>query len=229
MGQTKLHYLITFERNWATVSCRRTNLFIKVAFCPLNLYLLSLRKRRLKLWSRYWKCSDEGWFGQSSFVFKDSVAWRRFYFYTELTFVILVHQLNQVHLVQPLMPEMMYDLMLLQHNKVILNWLHNATKMPCQYILPLPIKQSASFALLDSEGGISNIFWQSIDFTYHLCLHSINTGLIMQAKHCSAQMYRWSTKWTRRMMLFSQTIDQSTLAAHFQEFNFPCNSGQVIF
>lgn len=40
------------------------------------------------------------------------------------------------HLAAHLMPGMMYDLMLLQHNKVILNWLHNATKMPCQY-LPL--------------------------------------------------------------------------------------------
>lgn len=42
---------------------------------------------------------------------------------------------QSTHLVLHLVPDMMYDSMLLQHNKVILNWLHNATKMPCQYLL----------------------------------------------------------------------------------------------
>lgn len=63
-------------------------------------------------------------------------------------------------------PEMMYDLILLQHKEVILEWLHNATKMPCQYLLCQYSKVLPRLYWTMKEGYQMDP--DSMDFTYHL-------------------------------------------------------------
>lgn len=86
------------------------------------------------------------------------------------------------------MPEMMYDLMPLQHNKAILNWLHNATKMPCQYLLHCQYNKVLPL-IYETVKERYQIRFDKV-FNINACI-SINTGDVVQAKHCSGQIKGW--------------------------------------
>lgn len=114
--------------NKKRISFLHAYFILKVVFCNITLYVLRLGRENHFVFS----VRDDG---DDGAVSADSLPARRFYRHAELTFINPVHQLNQTVSAAAL-PDVMYDRRLLQHNEAILNQIHNATKMPCQYLLP---------------------------------------------------------------------------------------------